>query len=124
MNAQRIATPILAMIVSLLGACGVLCTGHGDAQCCCAAATMSCAAMSAETCCSERCVESRTVPAPPINPSASVSGLTYAATTITVETNSSATDGVAVPVALRSARAAVLRQIPPEIYVQKAAFLI
>jgi len=119
-----VASTVLAVFVGLIGAGAFTCDGKTDApNCCCAQANSPVGSAAAKLCCETTCgKKTNDVPStPPLLAATLIPALPVA------EVRVEPLDEVlaaALPVTLKSVEESVAHQDPPDLYLQKATFLI
>ena len=122
---RLVASTVLAVFAGLMVAGAFTCDGKTDApNCCCAQASSPVASAAAKLCCETVC--GKKTSDVPSTPPASMTAALIPALPL-AEIRVEALDEVlaaALPVALKSVEESVAHQDPPELYLQKATFLI
>ena len=123
---KRVVALVLAFVFAgLVTVGGAMCAGKSDAKsCCCVLGDTPISSPAMKMCCELACgKKTGDVPSTSTDASSAVAARDTAAAIIRVEPFDTS-QATAVPVALKSARSAVSKHDPPDLYIQKATFLI
>jgi len=121
---RLVASVVAFALAGLVTAGGAVCAGPGATNCCCELGGRPVSSPVMKMCCELVCgKKAGDAPATPADTSTALSPPDLPAVTVRVEPFDEA-QAASVPVALKSVCSAVAKQDPPDLYLQKATFLI